>query len=242
MQAILYVGHGTRVKQGVAEAIKFIEETKQQVNVDIQETAFLEIVKPDIVQGVTSCVERGASKIAIVPILLLTAQHANQDIPEEIAKAKAIFPHVEFTIGQPFGIHERLIDTIYERIVEQNVNILPEAEVLLVGRGSSDLTVVRDMTKISKQLQQKYSFTSVSSCFLYGAGPSFEKTLDEFKKRDVKQVFIVPYLLFSGLLSLGIKKKVEQSAFDESRIILCGSLGYNNHVRQVLIERAYEAI
>lgn len=242
MQAILYVGHGTRVQQGVAEAIKFIEETKRQVNIGIQETAFLELVKPDIVQGIKSCVERGASKIAVVPILLLTAQHANQDIPEEIEKAKVLYPHVEFTIGQPFGIHERLIDTIYERIVEQNVEISPEAEVLLVGRGSSDLAVVRDMAKISKRLQQKYRFRTVSACFLYGAGPSFEQTLNDFKQRDVKQVFIVPYLLFSGLLSMGIQKKVEQSAFDASRIILCGSLGYNNHVRQVLIERAYEAI
>ena len=40
MQAILYIGHGTRVKQGVEEAIQFIEETKREINASIQEIAF----------------------------------------------------------------------------------------------------------------------------------------------------------------------------------------------------------
>lgn len=242
MQAVLYVGHGTRLKRGVDEAILFLEETKRFVDVPIQEIAFLELVAPDIVDGVARCVAQGATKIAIVPILLLTAQHAKNDIPIEIEKAKARFPHVTFAIGCPFGIHDLLIETVYERVQQQGVAINAEAELLLVGRGSSDVAVVRDMQTISAKLQERYQFKSVQACFLYGAGPSFEQTITTLKNSAAKQVFIVPYLLFSGLLSVGIEKTVNELQFDAQTVKLCKSLGYNEKVRRVLLERVQEVI
>ncbi|MEC1177849.1 sirohydrochlorin chelatase [Metasolibacillus meyeri] len=242
MQAILYVGHGTRVKQGVDEAIQFIESIKQEIPVAIQEISFLELVEPDIVQGVGRCVEQGATQIAIVPLLLLTAQHAKEDIPLEIEKARQLYPHVQFTLGRPFGIHDKLIETIYKRIVEQQIEISHDAEVLLIGRGSSDTAVARDMQKVSGFVRNKFGFHSVDACFLYGAGPAFQDALETIKKRDVKQLFIVPYLLFSGLLSRGIEKDIAALQFDRSRVVLCASLGYDDNVRQVLIERVQEVI
>ncbi|MGE7023669.1 sirohydrochlorin chelatase [Solibacillus cecembensis] len=242
MQAILYIGHGTRIKKGVEEALHFIEETKKQVDISIQETAFLELAEPNILQGIKKCVERGATRILIAPILLLAAQHAKEDIPAEIEKASKLYPNIKFTLGRPFGIHEKLIDTVYKRITEQQCAILPDAEVLLVGRGSSDRAVIRDMREISNRLQKKYKFHSVRTCFLYGTGPSFENTMNSLKEQDVKQLFIVPYLLFSGLLSIGIQKKAKALAFDESRIILCNSLGYDRNVRKVLVERVLKGI
>lgn len=242
MRAILYVGHGTRLKKGVDEAKRFLEKTKTFVETEIQETAFLELVEPNIIEGIANCVQKGATHISVVPILLLTAQHANKDIPAEIKIAKEHFPHVTFSIGRPLGIHTALIETIYERIIEQQVPINAEAEILLISRGSSDDAVVKDMAKISKQLKAAYGFREVRSCFLYGAGPSFDQTLIELKSKQTKQVFIVPYLLFSGLLSVGIEKKIMAHAFDSSAIILCNQLGYNEKVRNVLLERVQEVI
>ncbi|MCM3720602.1 sirohydrochlorin chelatase [Solibacillus isronensis] len=242
MKAILYVGHGTRLKKGVDEAIRFIEITKSFVEAEIQETAFLELVEPNIVEGIANCVNQGATHISVVPILLLTAQHANKDIPAEIKIAKERFPHLKFTIGRPLGIHSSLIETVFERIEEQQVPINADAEVILIGRGSSDNAVVRDMAIISEQLKATYGFREVKSCFLYGAGPSFEQTLVELKTKQIKQVFIVPYLLFSGLLSVGIEKKILALDLDPASVILCNHLGYNEKVRNVLLERVKEVI
>ena len=242
MKAILYVGHGTRLKKGVDEAIRFLNQTKSYVEVEIQETAFLELVEPNILEGVANCVNQGATHISVVPILLLTAQHANEDIPAEIKTAKERFPHVTFTIGRPLGIHSALIETVYEKIDNQQVPIHADAEVILIGRGSSDNAVVRDMALISEQLKATYGFREVKACFLYGAGPSFDQTLVELKSKRTKQVFIVPYLLFSGLLSVGIEKKIRALDLDPSSVILCNHLGYNEKVRNVLIERVQEVI
>ena len=80
----------------------------------------LELATPTIAEGIASCIQKGATAIAVMPILLLAAQHAKQDIPKEMAKAQKQYPYVKFTYGEPLGIHERLIDTLQARIIENS--------------------------------------------------------------------------------------------------------------------------
>ena len=241
MQAVLYVAHGTRVKEGIQQAIEFIQRTQVDVPVPIQQICFLELAEPDILQGIENCVKKGATNIAVVPILLLTAQHANEDIPIELAKAQSLYPDLTITYGRPFGVHDKLVETVYNRIQEQQ-KMQSEAEVLIIGRGSSDPAVLRDLGEIAQKLQQRYAFKKVDTCFLYGKGRLLNEALDDLKTRNVKQTFIVPYLLFTGLLRKDIVKRMEQQAFDARRVILCESLGYDENVRQVLLERVHELL
>lgn len=242
MQAILYVGHGTRLQKGVEEVIQFIEKTKKSLHIPIQEISFLELVNPAILEGIANCVKRGATSIAIAPILLLEAQHAKVDIPKEIEKAKKIYPNVRLTMGKTFGLHDCLIDEIFNRIKDSDSNISYDAEVLLIARGSSDPSVVKDMKKIVERFKEKYHFNNVNFCFLYGAQPSFDESLQEMIRQKPKKVYIVPYLLFSGLLKNGIQSKINGLEVDNSKLVLCESLGYGENVRQVLIERILEIV
>lgn len=243
MQAVLYVGHGSRVKAGVEEAIQFIKKSMAQIDVPIQEICFLELVEPSIGEGIATCVERGATKIAIVPILLLKANHANEDIPLEIEAEKNKYSHVEFTYGKPFGVHPKIVDGLYERIIEQQLVVEPNAHVLLVGRGSSDPAVKRDLSKIGRLFAEKYSFQNVDVCFLYGVGPSFDGILQQLQQQVAhQQVFIIPYLLFSGILMKNIETKIDQYAPSGRQLVLCESLGYNKNIQDVLIERVKELL
>lgn len=240
MQALLYVAHGSRVKEGNWEAIRFIESVKPHFNVEIQEHCFLELAEPSILQGVELCVSKGATSIAVIPILLLSANHIKVDIPQEIEKAKALFPNVTFSIGEPLGVHEKLIHSLHNRVLEQGPMIPNETDILLIGRGSSDPSVQRDLGRIAKLLQRTYDYAKVDTCFLYGNGTSFDEkilTLSESENR----VYIIPYLLFTWLLKLSIQKKVAQQGFSE-QVVLCGCLGYDENVRQVLIERIEESL
>ena len=233
MQAILYIAHGSRVKEGVEQAVTFLQGVQQEVDVAIQEICFLELATPTIAESIASCIQKGATAIAVMPILLLAAQHAKQDIPKEMAKAQKQYPYVKFTYGEPLGIHERLIDTLQARIIEkQQPN--SNASVLLIGRGSSDPAVKRDLAKIAKRLRAKYHYKAVDTCFLYGMGPTFEDWLQQDKGKQ-QQVFIVPYLLFTGILRQSIAKRLQ--GFDSQNIMLCESLGYDANVKKVLVER-----
>lgn len=242
MQAVLYVLHGSRVKAGNEEAIRFIESSKAQINVPIQEICFIEFVDPSIGEGITKCVALGATKIAIIPILLLTANHANKDIPLEIEKANMTYPFVKITYGKPFGVHPKIVDSLYDRIIEQQWKIESDANVLLVGRGSSDPTVKRDLSEIARQLGEKYSLRYIDVCFLYGTGLSFDETLQQLRQTSHAQVFIIPYLLFSGILMKHIEKKIAQHASIGRQIVLCKSLGYHENIKDLLIERVNELL
>lgn len=238
MQAILYIAHGSRVKEGVEQAVNFLHGVQQEVAVPIQEICFLELATPTIAEGIASCIRKGATAIAVMPILLLAAQHAKYDIPKEMAKAQKLYPYVKFTYGEPLGIHERLIDTLQARIIEkQQPN--SNASVLLIGRGSSDPAVKRDLAKIAKRLRTKYHYKAVDTCFLYGMGPTFEDWLLQVKGKQ-QQVFIVPYLLFTGILRQSIAKRLQ--GFDSQNIMLCESLGYDDNVKKVLVERIDELL
>ena len=238
MQAVLYVAHGSRVKEGVDEALAFIEQVMPRVDAPIQQTSFLELAEPTIMQGVTACVEQGATEIAVAPILLLTANHLNEDIPHEIAQAKHRFPQVSFTIGQAFGIDDRLIATLEKRLKQSNADY-KGANVLLVGRGSSDPAVERDLARIASRLQEKAGLNEVATCFLYGKGISFEDALSQLLTEE-RKTFIIPYLLFSGLLKQHIQTKIAAIQKVNGAVHLCDCLGYDEQVQHVFIDRIEE--
>lgn len=234
MQAILYVGHGSRLRAGVDAASEFIESAKTGGKF-IEEICFLELAHPTIKEGVATCIQKGASDIAIVPLLLLSAGHAKKDIPNQIKQCQEKYPQVTFTYGKPFGMDEKIVDALHDRILEQAIPHKKEAEVLLVGRGSSDPEVKHELTAIATRLKEKFSLQTVNICFLYGATPRFEEVLFQYEQSPPKQLFIIPYLLFTGILMKTMTKKINH--LEMKHVILCDSLGYHPNLQQVLKER-----
>lgn len=242
MQAVLYVCHGTRKKSGAQEAINFVQRTMELVDVPVQKYCFLELVSPSIIEGIDQCIQMGATKIAVVPILLLTAVHAKKDIPDVLEQAKKIYENIEFQYGKPLGVQEKLVDILVERIAEQT-QARKETEVLLVGRGSSDLDAVNDTQKIAELLEQRLHVSSVSKCFLTAATPKFETLLSEKVASGSKHIVILPYLLFTGLLMNGMEKAVQLlHVHPNQEVVLCHHLGNHHHVCELLRARVLETI
>jgi|SRR5690606_3396937 sirohydrochlorin ferrochelatase len=240
MQAVLYVAHGSRVKAGIQEAYRFVEKVKVKTGVKIQELCFLELAEPSISQGIKNCMLKGATSIAVVPIFLFSANHMKYDFPKAINQVKKHYPQVPITLGKPFGVHEKLVNSIQSRILEKKENH-KEIDVLLIGRGSSDPKIQMEFQHIANRLKEKYHYRNVDICFLYGKGPLFDEKLEELKNRK-NPVLIVPYLLFTGRLHIGIQKKLENQRDTKEPIILCDCLGYDENVQQVLIERVKETL
>lgn len=256
MEAVLYVGHGSRMKAGAEEAKRFVRQVMKKVSAPIQELCFLELTAPDIMQGIERCIERGATSIAIVPLLLLTAVHAKEDIPNEIAEARHRYPDVRFSYGRTLGVHPDIVEALYDRITAHHPptsssissaipsSIHSDAKVIIVGRGSSDADVKKDLLHMASMLQQRYAFQSVDVCFLYGAEPSYSDVMTELETAQDKHIYIVPYLLFTGLLLKGIEKRVAAHRLirSDQLIVLCEALGYHQAIENVLIQRVNEVL
>ncbi len=244
MEAVLYICHGSRVPKASEEARYFVQNCidKLSDSVSIQECCFLELAEPSIEEAFTKCVEQGATKISALPVLLLTAGHAKSDIPDELEKMKQKFPEVTIQYGRPIGVHPQMINIIEERIEASNTPLTEESMILLVGRGASDPDVKRDFSEIAKLLEEKTG-VSVDTCYLAACEPSFEEGLKTAEKSDFKKVFVVPYLLFTGILMKTMEKTIKKINHDSTKsFILCDYLGYHQILQDVIVTRVEEVI
>ncbi|MDQ0300798.1 sirohydrochlorin ferrochelatase [Salibacterium salarium] len=241
MKAVLYVGHGTRVLKGSEQLKKFVEDAKKDIPYDIQETCFLELSEPDIMEGVARCVERGADSIAVIPVLLLSAGHIKEDIPKELEKVQKAYPELTIQYGAPFGLHTKMIEVLQQRLESKGWQKGEDAEILLVGRGSSDSNAISDFHEIASLLQNRTAVEKVDTAFLAAAKPTFDEGLANKTKSKAKSVYVLPYLLFTGLLMQEMEEKIEKAnQISESSLYLCDYLGYDKQLIEVLKERAVE--
>jgi sirohydrochlorin ferrochelatase len=242
MNALLFVCHGTRLQKGRIEAEEFVKQCMASVDVPIKEICFLEFAAPSIPQGFITCIQKGATSIYVVPVFLLTANHVKIDIPKELRQLQIQYPQIEVKYGRAFGVHEATSHLLWEKITKRVSSVSKNSHLLLVGRGSRDRDVKRDLEKIATNLQQHYGIPSIQACFLTGSSPSFEEVLWN-SEQTYDQVIVVPYLLFSGLLingmKLTIKRYVEHS---QQEIILCETLGFHPILKEVLLTRINETL
>ncbi|MFS0656084.1 sirohydrochlorin chelatase [Bacillus sp. 179-C3.3 HS] len=240
-QAVLYVGHGSRVKEAQDKAISFMKSCMPLVEADIQEICFLELTEPSIEKGFETCVEKGATHIAIVPLLLLTAMHAKSDIPIEIENVKSRFPHVHVTYGKPIGVNHEVTKAVVARIQEAGYQG-ERAKILLIGRGSSDPDVKRDVFGIADDVRLMLPQAEVLPCFITACGPNYRDVLTQLPREDDTPVYLVPYLLFTGILMKEIESEADQARKRLGDIRVCRYIGFHPHVKAAYIERVKETM
>lgn len=241
MQAILYVAHGTRLQAGVEEAKSFIQHHIKQIDIPIQVISFIDLASPLMEDGITQCVQQGATDIAVVPILLLEAGHAKHDLPESIRQAKKRYPQVNFSYGAPFGVCDALIDVMVQRLQEQQA-ITATDSVLIVARGSSDASICDAFAQITRKLKRKIPTQDVAVCYLAAQNPNLSDGLAAQLKNESAHVFVLPYLLFTGLLMQHLDKKVKEINQPNKNVMLCNHLGLSEEISQLLIQNISKCI
>lgn len=239
MKAVLYVSHGSRIKEATDEAISFIETVKGTIDIPLQEICFLELAEPDIEHGAKKLIQNGATEIAVIPVLLLSAGHYFKDIPKEIDEIKAEHPEVEFTYGKPLGVQPRLTHILNDRIEETNVTPHDDAKLLVVGRGSYNPQTKIDISAIGNTLSETTEFKNIEVCYLAACEPSFESALEAALKEEHSQIFIAPYLWFTGVLERHIESTVNAHNTN-SEIIVCKHLGHHPSIQEALKDRVLE--
>lgn len=238
MKAILYIGHGTRSKKGAGEVREFTERVMKRIAVDIQEVSFLELTEPLIEEGFQRCVKKGATKITVVPLFLLAAGHIKQDIPEVLASLQARYPHIQVEVSDPFGVQSRILDVVAEFVRSCSGSFKRQDRVLIVGRGSSDPGIQGDFSKIQHGLRQRLGIEDVSVCYLATAEPRLQEGLSTLFEKTAGTVVVVPYLLFSGLLSAEVNREVLKWKKQGKQVVVTEPLSHHRIIEDIVIERA----
>lgn len=240
MQSVLYVAHGSRLVAATKEIYSFLEKVKEKVPAPIQEISFLEFSNMTIDKGIETCIMKGATSIAVVPVLLLTANHVKKDIPEEINLLQAKYPHIRFNVGRPIGVHENMIEIIIEHIYKQIPILTNDVCFLFISRGSSDQQQINEFLQIGALLKHRLKDYPIKICFLAAAKPSFEKGLQFAISSRRKKIIVIPYLLFTGILIKKIQQELHEIKLNNQQILMCPYLGNHPKIVDIIVERTME--
>jgi sirohydrochlorin cobaltochelatase len=241
--ALLIVGHGSRDPRGAREFHDLVGLVRRRNPSLTVEGGFIELSRPPISECLDRLAKGGAKNVAAVPLMLLSAGHAKDDIPATLVREKTDHPGIYFRYGRTLGIRAELLELMDER-VSAAVSEKEDTAVLVVGRGSSDPDANSDLSKIARLFYEGRPYPMVESAYVSMTPPDVATALDRCSRLGAKRIVVFSYFLFTGVLEGRIRRQSE--AFTESNpgveVRYAGYFGPDPRVADLLVERYTEAL
>lgn len=114
--AVLLIAHGSRHEQANDDLHQLAARFASRGDYAIVEPSFLELAEPDIAAGGARCVQRGATRVLMVPYFLSAGVHLLRDLTAARDELRIRHPQVEFRLGPALGPHPLLEALVTERI------------------------------------------------------------------------------------------------------------------------------
>ncbi len=243
--ALLVVGHGSRDPRGAREFHDLVGLVRRRNPSLMVEGGFIELSRPPISECVDRLAEEGARHVAAVPLMLLAAGHAKDDIPATLVREKMSHPGMSFQYGRALGIRPELLELVDERVSA----VVSEKEkkdtaVLVVGRGSSDPDANSDLAKTARLFYEGRPYPVVESAYVSMTLPDVATALDRCRKLGAKRVVVFSYFLFTGVLEERIRQQAEAfaGAARDVDVRYAGYFGPDRRIADLLVERYAEAL
>jgi sirohydrochlorin cobaltochelatase len=211
--ALLIAGHGSRDEDGAREFHELCAVVRRLAPDLPVVGGFIELALPPLSEAVAELVEAGERDLVCVPLMLVAAGHAKNDIPASLVRERLRHPGLRVRYGRPLGIRPELVELVDER-VRARVEPAAEAEttVLLVGRGSTDPDANSDVAKIARLLFEGRPYPAVEHAFVSLAPPSVPQALERCRRLGAERIVVVPYFLFTGVLERRIRSQAADFA------------------------------
>lgn len=116
-RALILIDHGSTVLEAneLLEKISELLQDRPDSGFDIVTYSHMELSEPTISQAFDKCVSLGAVEVVIHPYFLAPGRHSTQDIPKMVNEAASSHPGVSYTVSEPLGLHDKIIEVILER-------------------------------------------------------------------------------------------------------------------------------
>ena len=114
--AVLLIAHGSRRSEANDDLLRLAENLRAKGLYPIVETAYLELVAPDIPSAGEQCVRFGATEIKLLPYFLSAGAHVVDDLERHRRELAVRFPQVSFELCQPLGLHPLMMDIVLDRL------------------------------------------------------------------------------------------------------------------------------
>lgn len=270
--ALLVVGHGTRNPSGAIQLHDLVSQMRTNAPSAVIAGCFLELAEPTIEEAIEQLRTRSVQKILVVPVLLFTAAHAKEDIPDAVAAA-ALKAGIE-VIGQTtsLGTHPSVLELSFRRYCEvtelEQQHACPEGAcarvkcfsgrcegrgvtmgrigLAMVGRGTSEQAALDHMRRLT-QLRVSNANTQVAmhqTGFFAGGIPNVDTLLDQAAEWECDTVLVQAHLLFEGDLIEQLRSKIldRRTKHPSKQWFVTRTLGADPKLAQVFLSLAREAL
>ncbi|MGH3309262.1 MAG: sirohydrochlorin chelatase [Streptomyces sp.] len=251
--ALLLVGHGTRDEEGAEAFRSFVGDLGRRDPEIPVAGGFIELSPPPLADSVAELVERGVTRFAAVPMMLVSAGHAKGDIPAALAREQERHPGISYTYGRPLGPHPALLSVLERRLEEalngdgaapRTPNDRARVTVLLVGRGSTDPDANAEVHKAARLLWEGRGYAGVETAFVSLAAPDVASGLDRCRKLGATKVVVLPYFLFTGILPERVRQQSAgwAAANPSVEVVNADVIGPTEELAGLVFERYHEAV
>ena len=247
---LLLVGHGTRDDEGTRQFFLLADVLGRHISPIPVQPCLLELQPPTIEEGWNLLANQGVQHVHVAPLLLFSAGHAKQDIPQAVSAAAAATPQISFDVGRPLSRHAAVICLANQRIKSLLSHCAPDqaTTIVTVGRGSYDPCARSDMFVLSEILRHNLNKDraidqpiDVVTGFYAMAEPRLPDVLDAIcRTSGSKNVIVYAHLLFAGRLYQAIEQQAQAAAekFPDISISVCDYLGPDPLLAQAIWDRA----
>jgi precorrin-8X/cobalt-precorrin-8 methylmutase len=247
--SIVIAGHGSRDPEGISEFEQLVELIRQRAGERHVRHGFLEFARPTIDEAARSLIDEGDHRIAIVPLVLLAATHAKNDLPSEVLALQNEFPAAQLHYGSALHLHPNILRLFRQRIIEAEAGsprMIRRADscLVVVGRGTTDPDANSDVSKLARLLQEGMGFGGSYVCYSGTAKPLVADGLAQAVRLGFDRIVVAPFFLFTGVLVKRIYAATDSMITDcpGAEFLKADYLGVHQLLADAFLERAGETV
>jgi len=247
-ELVLLIGHGTRIEAGNDQLRACAQALAAALAPLPVAHCFIELAKPGMPEGLTAAAAT-ARRVTVLPVVLLAAGHARRDIPAAVAGVAARYPHVRFRTAAPLGTGAAMQAVLLARLAAAEAGAtLPRSEILLlvVGRGGSDRRANAAVAALARRLQRRAGYGAAAVAYCDVAHPDLPTALRQAcvdplapgaAGNRVRQVVVLPFLLFDGRLLRRLRAEVASAAAPGVTLRLAEPIGAGPELPALLLRQ-----
>lgn len=239
-EGLLLLSHGSRCHLGVSQ-VRYLAELVEGVAGELAvEVGFLEMSRPASWEAVDTLVQRGCTRVVVLPLVLLGAGHAKSDSPAVVWEARARHPQVQFVFGHPLGLARELVELLGGAIVAAGGSGLP---LLVLARGSSDPDANSDAYKAARLVAEWARSPVVQVGFSGITRPSVREAAGILSRLGCTRVAVGWWFLCHGRLVERGRRELSEVLGDAGVEVLdAGYIGPEPALVPLVLRRYREAL
>jgi sirohydrochlorin ferrochelatase len=239
MDSILLIGHGSLKQASGASMIRLAAVLRKRGVVPISTAAFLNFSKPTFQDGLERCLKKGGTSVYVQPYFLIDGYYVNKALRALVDEAQGAYPTINITMGEPFGVHDVLVEVVMKRIKETIPNFAKHTAIVLMAHGTPTPAANAPIYTVARRLESTLQ-APVRVAFMECNEPTISEAIDAFVKEGFETIINAPYFLHLGSHVQEDLPQIIREAKEKHKgleILLADHLGYDESFATIIQEK-----